>query len=244
MTARDLLPALLLAANVGAQAFSCAPTQGEECRLELSTVTIVFDSGVHTFDGDSQFIGSDGYVTGYTTGTGDFPELTLIDIDEGHRAGFAFTPPMYGQVGGSGIEGYHEASAYFNFYGLQFIAKPEYHVDGVELSVAGSRATAGNGYVALAVPGVPIFNGNDFVGSAVLDPFSEQNFGAGFTASTYNEESGDGTAAVYGTACAGLTAASLIVRVSAMPEAPSSLLWLLGSLGLFPVHRARQREAR
>lgn len=240
MNARHLLPVVALAAHAGAQSFSCAPTEGQECRIELSSVIIVFDSGIYNFNGESQFVGSDGYVYGYTTGSGDFPDLTLIDTNDGQRAGFSFAPQMYGQVGGSGFEGFHEASAYFTFSAMQFIARPGYRVDGVELSASGSRTSAGNGYVALLVPGVPTFNGDQFTGSAVLDPFSAQTFAAGFSANAYYEEGPDGTAAAFGTASAALTAASLIVHVSAVPEPASAPLWLLGGLGLLTAQRARR----
>jgi hypothetical protein len=236
------LPPLLLGAHAAAQAFSCAPTEGQECRLELSTVTIVFDSGIYNFNGESQFIGSDGYVTGYTVGSGEFPELSVVDTNDGQRAGFSFAPPMSGQVGGSGIAGYHEASASFAFSALQFVARPGYRVDGVELSVSGSRTLVGNGYVALTVPGIPAFVGDQFTGTAILDPFSAQNFAGGFLASTYYEEGDGGTATQYGTASVALTAASLIVHVSAVPEPATTLLWLLGGLGLAAVQRSSRRS--
>jgi len=231
MPSRFLLAALLFTAHASAQAFSCAPTGGDECRLELSTVTIVFDAGVYNFNGETQFIGTDGYVNGYTTGSGDFPELTPIDTNGGLRAGFGFAPPMYGQVGGSGFEGYHEASASFLFVGMAFVAKPGFQVDGVELTVTGTRTSAGNGYVGLTVPGIPTFDGDQFTGSAVLDPFSAQAFGAGFTINAYYEEGEDGGAAAFGTASAALTSARLLVHVSAVPEASAYALMLAG-LGL------------
>jgi hypothetical protein len=222
-----LFAILPLAAHASAQAFSCAPTEGQECRLELSSVTIVLPSGIYNFDGDSQLIGGDGYVYGYTVGGGQFPDLTPIDTSG--RAGFSFVPPMYGAVGGSGIEGYHEAIATFTFSSMQFVAKPGYRVDGVELSVSGTRTTAGNGSVSLLVPGVPVFSGDEFTGTAMLDPFSAQTFSGGFSATAYYEEGPGGTAASYGTASAALTAASLVVHTSAVPEPATALLWLLGA---------------
>lgn len=222
------LTALLFCVNAAAHAFSCAPTGGQECRLDLSTATIVFDSGVYSFGGDSQFIGSDGGVSGYTAGSGEFPELTVVDTNGGQRVGFSFAPPMAGQVGGSGIAGYHEASANFAFSALQFIPHPGYRIDGIELSISGSRTVVGNGYVALTVPGIPVFTGDEFTGTGVLDPFSAQNFGGGFLASAYYEEGDDGTANQYGTASVAFNAASLIVLVSAVPETGSAGLLALG----------------
>jgi hypothetical protein len=239
MRAHHLWPVVALLAHAGAHALSCGADEGDPCLLELSTVTIVFSQGIYSFDGDSQLIGSDGYVNGYTAGSGQFPELTSLDTDGGLRAGFSLAPAMVGQVGGSGIEGSHEAFAYFTFSGLQFVAKPGYRIDGVELSASGSRATAGDGYVALLVPGVPIFDGDRFSGSAVLDPFSAQSFSAGFSANAYYEEGDDGTAAAYGTARASIDAASVVVHLSAVPEPASVALWLLGGMFAMRLGAAR-----
>lgn len=229
MTARHLLSVLVLIGHSYAQAFSCAPTGNEECRLELSTVTIVFDSGVYNFTGETTFNGTDGYVNGYTSG--DFPELTLVD-NGSSRAGFSFVPTMNGQVGGSGFNGFHEGSALFQFTGLQFIARPGYQVDGVELSVSGYRSSVGNGSAAILVPGVPVFDGEQFTGTDTLDPFLAQSFAGGFNLSAFYQEGEDGTAADYGTASAGLTAASLMVHVSAIPEPATAALLLAGVFGL------------
>lgn len=239
--------ACALAAGAGtAQAFSCAPTQSDECRLELSTLTIVFDAGIYNFDGDSQLNGSDGYVVGYTVGAGQFPDLDAVDSNGGTRVGFSFDPGMYGQVGGSGFSGDHEAFAYFTFNNLQFIPKPGYRLDGVEFTVAGSFSRVGNGYVALGVPGAVQFNGDQFTGSHLFDTFSlQQQYMAYFSANASYEEGEDGTAASYGTASAAFDFASLVAHVSAVPEPQVSALWLLGGLGVAGAVRMRgQRGGR
>jgi len=238
MNAPRLCPIILaLAATANAHAFSCAPSESQECLLELSTLTIVFDSGVYNFNGDSQFNGTDGYVTGYTTGAGQFPELAIVDNNGGQRVGFSFLPAMYGQVGGSGFEGYHEASASFTFDALQFIAKPGYRVDAIEFSVSGSRTQVGNGYAALGVPGVPQFTGDQFVATGLYDPINT-SFGAGFFVNAFYEQGEDGTAAAYGTASAGFTAASLVVHVSPVPEPSTVVLWIIGAVAM----RQRKRS--
>jgi hypothetical protein len=237
-----VLIALGLAVCGSAHAFSCAPTQGNECRIELSTVTIVFDAGIANFDGDSQFNGSDGYVHGFTVGAGQFPELTLVDHAGGTRVGFSFAPGMIGVVGGSGIEGTHEAFAYFAFTGLQFIARNGYRVDGVEFAIDGARTTVGNGYVGLTVPGVPVFSGDQFSARGLYATNTAQ-YWAGFTASASYEEGEDGTAVNYGTASAEFTAASLVAHVSAVPEPSTAGLSALGAL-MLGVAMRRGRVAR
>jgi len=244
MTRRHLLLALALIASGSAQAFSCAPTDNQECRLELSKVSIVFDSGVYNFDGDSQFIGSDGYVQGFTVGAGQFPDLAPVDANGGLRAGFSFNPGMVGQVGGSGFSGDHEAFASFGFYGLQFIARPGYQVDAVEFSVAGGRTQVGNGYVALNLPGGPQFTGDLFKSQALFAPGTPQ-FGAYFSANASYEEGEDGIPASYGKASAFFDAVSLVAHVSAIPEPGTAALWLLGGLVVaMAVGKRTPRSAR
>ena len=217
--------ALALSASFAAQAFSCAPTGNLECRLELSTLSIVFDAGVYNFNGDSQFNGSDGSVTGYTAGAGQFPELIAVDSAGGMRAGFSFAPNMAAGVGGSGISGNHEATASFSFDNLQFIARPGYRVDGVEFSVSGYRSQVGNGWAWIGVPGIPVYNGDQFSASHVYAP-DTASYAASFGASATYLEGEDGTAAAYGTASVAFTAAGLVARVSAVPEPPAWCLWL------------------
>ena len=229
MTPRHTLLAIALAASSSAQAFSCAPTGNAECRLELSTITIVFDAGIYNFDGDSQFNGSDGYVQGYTVGAGQFPDLTPIDTHGGLHVGFSFAPGMVGVVGGSGFNGTHEAFASFSFNGLQFIAKPGFQVDAVAFSVHGGLTQVGNGHVGLLIPGVPQFVGDQFTARDLYAPGTPQ-FIAAFSASASYQEGEDGTAVSYGTASAFFDSASIIAQVRAIPlsEPAGWSIWLLG----------------
>lgn len=239
MLPRSLAFALSLAAAGGAQAFSCAPTGGDECRLELSTMTIVFSSGVYSFNGDTQTQGQDAYAQGFTTFSGDFPTLTEVDTPHGRRAGFSFAPGMFGQVGGSGFEGYHEAFASFGFNDVQFIARPGYRVDGVTFTVHGARSRVGNGYVALAVPGTPRFHQGQFKASHTFAP-ATTSFEAYFSAVAQYEEGPNGTAASYGTAAASFSFASLVAHVSPVPEPGTLPLAALGGLALAAALRRRR----
>jgi hypothetical protein len=223
-----------------AQAFNCAPTESSECRLELSTMTIVFDSGIYNFNGDTQTQGNDAYAQGFSTGAGDFPELTAIDTDNGRQVGFSFAPQMLAQVGGSGFDGYHEAYASFGFYGLQFIARPGWRVDAVRFTVSGSRSRVGNGYVGLAVPGIPHFDNDQFVASHRFAP-AAADYEAYFIANAQYQEGPDGTALAYGTAAVSFDFASLVAQVSAVPEPGSAALALLGGLALAGRLRGHRR---
>lgn len=232
MSSKQSLAALILVAAAGsAQAFNCAPTENNECRLELSTMTIVFDSGIYNFNGDTQTQGEDAYAQGFTTGAGDFPDLTAVDLRKGREVGFSFSPQMFAQVGGSGFDGYHEAYALFGFYGLQFIAKPGYQVDAVTFTVAGARARVGNGYVGLAVPGTPRFHNGHFTAHHVFAP-TTTDFEAYFIANAQYEEGPGGTAISYGTASASFDFASLVAQVSAVPEPAGLPMAVLGGLAL------------
>lgn len=225
MKSHMALAALAVAASGAAQAFSCAPTGNAECRLELGTVTIVFESGVYNFDGDTQFNGSDGYATGYTVGAGQFPELEPLEAHGGLSAGFAFVPGMAAWVGGSGFEGTHEAFVYYSFSAMQFIPRPGYRLDGVELTVTGALTKAGNGYVGLYLPISPVFSGDSFTMRHVYGP-ETRDFFAGFFATASYMEGDDGTAADYGTASASFSWTSLVAHVSAVPEPGTASLWL------------------
>lgn len=238
MNLQHALIALALTASGSAQAFSCAPTGTQECRLELSTVTIVFDSGVLNFDGDSQFNGTDGYVVGYTIGSGQFPNLDTVDTGGGRRAGFSFNPGMYGQVGGSGFEGSHEAFASFGFTGLQFIAKPGFKVDEVEFTVTGGFTQVGNGHVALQVQGPLQITGDLFSAQSLYAP-GTGDYAAWLSASAHYEEGDDGGANAYGTASAFFDSASIVARVSPVPL-PGAVLSMLSGLGTLAIVTSRR----
>jgi len=239
MHAKHLLAAIALCVCASAQAFSCAPTGHLECRLELSTVTVVFDAGVMNFDGDSQTNGPDAFIAGYTVGAGQFPDLTPLDLAGGTRAGFSFDPGMYGAVGGSGFNGYFEASASFLFTGLRFEARPGFAVTGVEFTVAGARDAVGTGYVALNLPTAPLFTGSEFVAGRMYG--NTEDLGASFYMSASYLEGEDGTAASYGTASARFSLASVVAHVTAVPEPATAWLLLAGGVGIAAAQRRRGR---
>lgn len=218
---------LLLAS--GAHAFSCAPTGTAPCEVQFSTATLVLDQGTLNFFGETQFNGSDGSVSGYAPG--DFPELTVIDTAGGTRVGFTFTPNMSAQVGGSGFEGFHEATASFAFERLIFAPKAGYQLTGVEFTVTGARGQVGNGQAPIAVPGIPVQNGDTFVASDVWHPF-QTTFSAFLGANAFYQEGEDGTAAAYGTAFARFDSVSIVAHIAAVPEAGTSELMLMGGLAL------------
>lgn len=234
--------AVALLTSVQAHAFSCAPTDNQACRLELPALTVLFDAGIYNFDGDSQLSGSDGYVVGYTVGSGEFPDLTPVSTAQ--RAGFSFVPTMLAEVGGSGIDGTHEASASFAFSALQFIAKPGWRIDAIEFEVDGTRRSAGNGTVALNLPGPAVATGAQaFTSRGVFAPGSG-NFAASFGVGADYLEGEDGGAASFGTAGASFTEVRLLAQVSAVPEPAALALWLLGAAALGVSLRRSQRATR
>lgn len=243
MRLHDVAGAVALLSAFQAQAFSCAPTDNQECRLELPSLTVLFDSGIYNFDGDSQLSGSDGQVIGYTAGTGAFPEL--VPTHTASRAGFSFVPTMQAEVGGSGVDGTHEASASFAFSALQFIARPGWRIDAITFEVDGTRYSTGNGSVALNLPGAALATGaQSFTSSGVFAP-TTANFAASFGVGADYLEGEDGTAASFGTAGASFTAVRLLAHVSAVPEPSTPALWLLGAAGLGLIaRRSRAAPAR
>lgn len=212
-----------------AHAFSCAPTGSDPCTLELSTATVVFDQGTSNFFGETQASGSDAFVGGYAPG--DFPELTAIDTQKGTRVGFSFTPNMYAQVGGSGFQGFHEASASFTFDNLVFAPRAGYYLTGVEFTVKGARGQVGNGQAPIAVPGIPVQDGDNFTSSDVWHPF-QKTFTAALAANAFYQEGPDGTAAEYGTAFARFDYVSIVAHIAAVPEPDSTWLLLAGAAAL------------
>ncbi|WP_157039823.1 hypothetical protein [Aquincola tertiaricarbonis] len=238
---KSLVSGVVLAClTAGANAFSCAPTETQECRLELSTVTVRWDNGIDNFIVDTQYNGTDGYVYGYSS-SADFPNLTAVDIAGGTRAGFSFVPNMVGQVGGSGINGYHEGSASFLFKRMEFIAKSGFKVDAIEFTITGNRSQVGNGYAAIGVPGVPEFTGDSFVATALWTP-NQTTFGGFISVSAFYQEGEDGTAADYGTAFASLDSVRIVAYVSAVPEPAQAYLMLAGALLLVAARRAQSQQ--
>lgn len=213
-----------------AHGFSCAPIGTARCELEFRTAILVLDQGSQNFSGETQFSGSDGFVSGY--GPGDFPDLTVIDTAGGTRVGFSFTPNMSAQVGGSGFEGFHEATASFTFERLVFAPKAAYQLTGVEFTVTGARGQVGNGQAPIAVPGIPVQRGDTFVAHDVWHPF-QTSFSAFLGASAFYQEGQDGTAAAYGTAFARFDSVSIVAHIAAVPE-PTTIELVLGERPVRP----------
>lgn len=235
--------ALVLApclAWTSAQAFSC-PEGSDLCHFAVGALTVSFLDGRYSFDGDSQLNGGDGFVRGYTVGTYDFPNLTAVQEGPG-RVGFSFSPGMEGGVGGSGIVGEHEASAWLAFTNLRFESAPGWRVDGLEFTFTGERRVVGYASVALNLPATPVFNGDLFTAQG-LAPADTSALYAGFSAWTVYEEDGEGGAASYGTAYARLDSVKVVALLSPVPEPATWSLALLGALGLASRTRA-QRPAR
>lgn len=232
---------ILACLTAGANAFSCAPTETQECLLELSTVTVRWENGIDNFIVDTQYNGTDGYVYGYSS-SADFPNLTAVDTAGGTRAGFSFVPNMVGQVGGSGINGYHEGSASFLFERMEFIAKSGFRVDAIEFTISGSRSQVGNGFAAIGVPGVPEFTGDSFVATALWTP-NQTTFGGSISVSASYQEGEDGTAADYGTAFASFDSVRIVAHVTAVPEPATLFLCIAGLVLLAGACSLRDRFA-
>lgn len=213
-----------------ALAFDCAPTEGDECRFTVGALSVAFVDGIYSFDGGSQFNGSDGFVRGYTVGSYEFPDLTPV-VEGPGRVGFTFAPGMEGSVGGSGFTGEHEASAWFAFTHLRFEAAPGWEIYGLEMTITGERRVVGVANVFLNLHATPVFNGDSFValGSA---PADSNGFAASFSAWTVYEEDGEGGAASYGTAYARFDSVTVIALMQPVPEPATWALWLGGALAL------------
>lgn len=217
-------------------AFNCTPTGGDECKLQLSHVTLMFDSGVNNYVVDSYLSGEDGYVYAPY----DFPDLTPIDDAGGTRAGFTFSPYVYGTVGGSGIDGHHEAWAALEFRDLRFEADEGWRVKWVEFTVEGTRGRVGNGRVMLSTPGNRVFNGDSFVARGRFAPDTSL-YQAVFSATARYREGPNGTAKEYGTAYASFDKVSLVAHVQAVPEPATVLMWLGGLAAVASLARVQSR---
>lgn len=233
--ARVAVAAIVAVLSTPVLGFSCVPTDTYECRLDLSRLTIVFGSGVNNYQSDGQLNGLDGWVAFDST----FPTLTPVDESGGLRAGFQFVPVLAGQVGGSGWSGTHEAMAFLRFDQLAFVPRPGWRVDAVEFSTRGERGSAGNGSVALGLPGAPVFDGSGFSASGLFAP-QTVTWQVWFSALAEYEEGDDGDAVSYGTAWASFSSFRLVAHLSPVPEAPALALWL-GGAGLLALARVRRR---
>ncbi|MCR5868143.1 PEP-CTERM sorting domain-containing protein [Aquincola sp. J276] len=149
---------------------------------------------------------------------------------------------MSAQVGGSGFEGFHEATASFTFERLVFAPKAGYQLTGVEFTVTGARGQVGNGQAPIAVPGIPVQNGDTFVASDVWHPF-QTTFSAFLGANAFYQQGEDGTAAAYGTAFARFDSVSIVAHIAAVPEAATVELFLLGAVALVGFVGRRRRSS-
>lgn len=222
-----------VAGLAAAPAHAALQCESGQCTLDLATVVVTFAQDAFQTLGYLN-IGNDGYVS---TSPG-FPALT--EIQDGGRAGFSFNPGLSAFVGGSGINGYHEAFGSFDFNGVTFTAKPGYQVLGIEFTVGGELSTVGNGSVYVNAPGIPEFNGGAFTYRAQYGSGGEPGYHVDFTAGASYLEGEDGTAADYGTASVWFSSGSLVALTAPVPE-PEAWLLMAGGLAVLGWQMRRQR---
>lgn len=224
----------LFAACSAAAAATCDGSS-DPCTLDLGRVTVSFAQGAASYAAVAEVVGGG---DGYAYASSDF----LGSLQQQHTAtsdGFSFVPVVYAAVGGSGINGYHEARGFFDFSGLRFEAKPGYRLDALTLTLTGTRSAVGDASATLGLPIGVTVGADGFAGSGPLNPddptlHAEFNLGAAYLAGD------DGTALSYGTASSAFTSVRFDATVSAVPEPATSGLLLLG-LGAL-AWRARRRS--
>lgn len=243
-----LMAGLLLCASLPVHAAPvaqhCRTGDAAPCTLAFGALRANFMQGQYGFDGDSQQSGQDSWVTGYTVGTYDFPNLFPLETPGSH--GFWFAPGMAGSVGGSGFSGDHQAEASFEFADLVFVAAPGWKIDSLRMTITGERQSFGDATTNLSLPGLTVeFNGDDFIASGLL-PHYIPHYRAGFNLSTSYEEGEDGTAAVYGTARAQIDRVSIQAQMTRLtiPEPASPILLAAALLAWGVSARARPRKGQ
>jgi hypothetical protein len=229
------LGGVLLAAAAPALAAGCDGSS-DPCTLDLGNVTATFAEGAASYFADAQFTqGNDG--SAYA-----FPDFlsTLQVVNTPGRSGFSFTPQLYANVGGSGFNGVHEVVGYFDFHGVSFAAKPGYRIDGLEFKVSGNRSSVGDATAFVGVPGITVYDGDNFEATAALNP-GDASVHAEFTINAVYLADEYGGAIYYGAASASFSAASFIAQVSAVPEPQT---WALFGLGAAVLAARGFRRAR
>lgn len=205
-----------------AVAAACAPSS-DPCTVDLGNATVTFGQGSGSYFADAMLtMGSDG---SYGANTDLFSTFAIVHQSGGD--GFSFAPQVYGAVGGSGMNGFHEVMGYFRFIDMTFAAKPGYQLDGVQMTVTGTQNFFGDASATVSVPVAAISNGSNFSFSGAIDA-SNAYLQADFIINASYLEGPNGTALSYGTASASFDSATFIARVSAVPE-PSH--WAMLGLG-------------
>jgi hypothetical protein len=217
---------------ISGHAAAACDGSSDPCSLDLGRITVDFSQGAASYVAEALVLyGSDAY---YGAASGFLPSVQAIhgaDVD-----GFAFSPQVYASVGGSGINGYHEVHASFEFSDIGFFAKPGYRIDSIDFVVTGSTAWVGDAYASFGLPAAMVFNGNDFSASGSWGAGGSTSFRGEFNVSASYLQGDDGTAISYGTANASFDRVSFTAHVSAVPE-PQAAALLWAGLGLLACRR-------
>ena len=228
--------ALLLCSGVPAFGAPCDGSS-EPCTIDLGRASASFASGAASYFAEAVVVSGSDMSLGANAQL-----LSATQVAHGANSdSLVVNPQIYAYVGGSGIQGLHEASATLQFTGLAFTADPGYKITSVQAIVKGSFSLVGNAYGGIGVPGAvqwtaaPSFTATWPVDAASAD------LTLGFTAAASYLEGEEGTATSYGAASASIDSLEFVVSVSAVPEPrPASLLALGGALLLLlKGHRRR-----
>jgi len=216
----------LLSCGLPSFAATCDGTS-EPCTLDLGRATANFAAGAASYFAEAVL------VSGSDMSLGADPALLSVTHTT-HGAtsdSLVVGPQIYAYVGGSGIQGLHEASATLQLTGLSFTADPGYQITSVQAIVKGSFSLVGNAYGGIGVPGTAQWTpAPNFTSTWSVDPGSADVV-LGFTAAASYLEGEDGTAASYGAASASIDSLEFIVNVAPVPEPrPAALLALGGAL--------------
>lgn len=207
------------------------------CSIDLGRATANFAIGQASYAVEAFLVdGSDASFGGHAQPLASFQPTHAAGSD-----GLLVQPQIYAYVGGSGIQGLHEAAATLLFRGLSFSADAGYEITGVQAVIKGSYALAGNAYGQLNVPGAFQWDGQNFTASFALDPAAADFYVSLDVAASYVEGE-DGTALSYGAGSASFDSLEFIVNVSPVPE-PAPALLLAAGAALLPWLAKRRRRA-
>lgn len=228
------LAASLLCCGLPALAAPCDGSS-DPCTIDLGRASASFAAGAASYFAEAVV------VSGSDMSLSANPQLlSVTQISHGGGSdSFIVNPQIYAYVGGSGVQGLHEASATLQFTGLSFAADPGYRITSIQAIAKGSFALVGNGYGGLLVPGVPQWGvPPSFTATWSVDP-ANADVTLGFSAAASYLEGDDGTAASYGTASGSIDSLEFVVNVSPVPEVPPTALLALGGALLWLKGRRR-----
>jgi len=231
--------ALLLCLGLPIVSAVAAPCDGssDPCTLDLGRATASFAAGAASYFAEATV------VQGTDVSVNANPQL-LTAMQIAHSIGsdrFIVSPQIYANVGGSGIQGLHEASATLQFTGLSFTANPGYQITGVQAIVKGSFVLIGNAYGGLGMPGAVQWTvPPSYAATWSIDPASA-DVALGFNIAASYLEGDDGTAASYGAAGASIDSLEFVVSVSSVSEPDAAALLALGGSLLLLLQSRRYR---